>query len=94
MSDVNVTRNDEKHQYEVQVDGKPAGLTTYRDQGQVVVMPHTEVDPSYGGQGVGSALVRYALDDIRAQGKQVDPACPFVAAWIDKHPDYADLVAR
>jgi hypothetical protein len=54
---------------------------------------HTEVPEALSGQGVGSRLVRGALDLIRAEGLMVVPSCSFVAAWIGKHPDYADLVA-
>ena len=53
---------------------------------------HTEVDDRFEGQGVGSALARFALDDVRAEGtRRVVPRCPFIKGWIDKHPDYADL---
>ena len=52
-----------------------------------------EVDDAFEGQGVGSALARTALDDVRASGRSAVPKCPFIRGWIDKHPDYADLVA-
>lgn len=69
------------------------GTAAYQLVGEVVVLTHTEVDPAVEGQGVGSALVRAALDDVRGQGRRVVPQCPFVAAWIERHGDYADLVA-
>jgi hypothetical protein len=53
---------------------------------------HTEIDPSFEGQGIGSALVRGALDVERAAGTAIVPLCPFVRGYIDKHPEYADLV--
>jgi predicted GNAT family acetyltransferase len=56
-------------------------------------MTHTEVDQDAGRSGLGSSLVRSALDDVRSQGIKVVPLCPFVRGWIDRHPDYADLVA-
>ena len=52
------------------------------------------VDPDSGHEGVGSALVRGALDDVRADGQKIVPRCPFVKGWIDRHPDYADLVTH
>lgn len=54
---------------------------------------HTEVDPAFAGKGVGGALARLALDDVRTQGsRKVLPLCPFIKAWIGKHPDYVPLV--
>jgi uncharacterized protein len=54
---------------------------------------HTEVEPRLEGQGLGAVLVRGALDDARARGELVVPRCPFVAAFIHRHPEYEDLVA-
>jgi predicted GNAT family acetyltransferase len=56
------------------------------------VLVHTEVAPSAEGAGVGSRLVRGALDDVRARGLRVAPLCPFVREYIRRHPEYADLV--
>jgi predicted GNAT family acetyltransferase len=58
-----------------------------------LVFTHTEVDPDHEGEGVGSTLVRGALDDARRRGMPVVPRCPFVRAWIERHPDYADVRA-
>lgn len=93
MADVTITDNPERSRFEADIDGRAAGFADYHREGDVVVMPHTEVFDEFGGQGVGSILVRHALDSIRAQGLTVDPRCPFVAIWIQRHPDYADLVA-
>lgn len=69
------------------------GLLEAREESEgVTVMPHTEVDDAEEGKGVGSALARRALDDVREAGKRVRPSCPFVRGWIDHHPDYEDLV--
>lgn len=78
--------------YEVSVDGSPAGMLVYDLDGDRITMFHAEVDPVYGGQGVGSQLARHALDDARARGLVVVPACPFVSDYLSKHPEYADLV--
>jgi uncharacterized protein len=88
-----VTDNPERSRYEVRVGGKLAGLIDYRTAGEVVTTVHTEVDPPLQGGGIGSALVRGALDDLRARGLKVRPQCPFVAAYIEQHPEYAELVA-
>ncbi|MFZ2623968.1 MAG: GNAT family N-acetyltransferase [Propionibacterium sp.] len=95
MSDTSVTRNDKESRYEARVDGALAGFVRYEVKDDVIVLPHTEVDPAFGGKGVGSALARHALDDIRSEGThKVVPSCPFIKGWIDKHPDYQDLVAE
>jgi hypothetical protein len=92
--DVAIADRPESRRYEIEVDGELAGLLTYRAQDDVITLRHTEVDPSYGGQGLGSRLVRFALDDARARGLGVRPLCPFVVFFIDRHPEYSDLVAR
>ena len=82
----------EHERYEAQVDGQPAGFLTYRRAPDRTVLVHTEVDDRFGGRGVGSALVRAALDGERALDRQIEPRCPFVATFVRRHPEYADLV--
>jgi predicted GNAT family acetyltransferase len=90
---VNVTDAPEQRRYEARIDGELAGIAEYRTSGDVVTFVHTEVMSAFEGKGVGSALVRGALDDVRAQGKKVRPACPFVKRYVEKHSDeYGDLV--
>ena len=89
---ITVQDNPEHRRYEAFVDGELAGHTEYYPRPDHVVFPHTVVDPEFGGQGVASTLIKAALDDMRAKGNLIDPQCPFVRAFIDKHPDYADLV--
>lgn len=91
---VQVSDAPDRHRYEAAVDGRVAGFAAYADTDQGVrVFTHTEVEPAYGGRGVGGALVRGALDDVRARHLAARPLCPFIAGWIDRHPEYADLVA-
>lgn len=79
--------------YEIVVDGEVAGFTQVKDgEGGVAAMPHTVIEDAYEGRGLASQLVRHALDDLRAQGRQVQPFCPYVKSWIEKHPEYRDLV--
>lgn len=80
--------------YTVVVDGHDVGGAYYVLARSRVVFTHTEVDPRYEGRGVGSALVRGALDDVRRQGKVVIAQCPFIAGYIRRHPEYADLTSR
>jgi predicted GNAT family acetyltransferase len=89
---VTVARNDAKSRYEVDADGKVAGILVYRDGGEVLTMVHTEVGEEWEGEGVGSTLVRGALDDVRERGLKIRPLCPFVAAYVKRHPEYQDLV--
>ena len=85
--------NPDKSRYEVLIDGRVVGLADYHVQGDVVVFPHTEVDPSLRGRGLAAELVRTALDDVRATGRTVVPSCWYVAQFIDEHPEYGDLLA-
>ena len=90
-----VLSNDEPHhRYLGSVDGRVAAFAAYIPRGDVVVFTHAETDPSFEGQGVASQLVRWALDDVRGRGLRVQPQCPFVTAYVEKHLDeYGDLVA-
>jgi hypothetical protein len=91
--DITLSRNDDAERYEIRLGGQRVGLADFYRRGDVVVIPHTETSPEFGGRGLASQLVRYCLDDIRAQGLRVEPACPFVAAYIRKNPEYADLLS-
>lgn len=87
-----VTRNDARNRYELTVNGLLA-ISEYNRLANAVMFTHTEVPESLEGQGVGSALARGALDDVRAQGLQVIPLCPFIAAYISRHQEYVDIVS-
>ena len=86
----NVRDNTQRHRFELDADGHVA-FSEYKRADGVLTIMHTEVPAALGGKGVGSALVRGLLDIARAQGLKVVPKCPFVTAYIDKHPQYADL---
>jgi uncharacterized protein len=86
-----VVNNQAQHRYELVVEGHLAA-TYYKVADGVITFIHTEVPPELGGKGVGSQLIKGALDQVRTQGLQVIPQCPFVKAYIDKHPEYADLL--
>lgn len=89
------SHNPEQHRYEAHLDGELAGFADYELRGDdLIVFTHTEVDDAFEGHGVGGALARFALDDVRSTGaRRVVPRCPFIKEWIEKHPDYQDLVA-
>jgi predicted GNAT family acetyltransferase len=81
-----------RSRYEVTVDGELAGFSEYREAEGVRVFTHTEVFDAYEGKGVGSALARGALDDVRARGRRLVALCPFIGAYLESHGEYADLV--
>lgn len=94
MGDALVVRdNPQQGRYEILDGGQVVGIADYRVVGDRVLFPHTEVEPSRRGQGVGAVLVRGALDDVRRQGRSVVAQCWYVAQFIDENPGYADLVA-
>jgi len=90
--DVTIEHRPEQRRYELLVGGEHAGELVYRERSDdVVAFLHTEVDPGIQRRGLGTALVTGALDDARARGLRVVPLCPFVDAFIRRHPEYADL---
>jgi predicted GNAT family acetyltransferase len=91
--DITISKNEDAGRYELRLGGQRVGLADFYRRGNVVVIPHTETSPEFGGRGLASRLVRCCLDDIRDQQLLVEPACPFVAAFIRRHPEYADLLA-
>ena len=93
MSEVRVADNPGKRRFEVYLDDRLAGFPVYVTNGSHVVFVHTEVDPAFEGHGLGSALVAGALADIRARGLKLHPLCPFVVAYLRRHPEFADLLA-
>ena len=92
MSELVVRNNAEELRYEALRDGELVGIVRYRIEPGVVVLVHTEVEEAVEGTGVGSQLVRGALDDLRVRGLRLVPVCPFVTAYVRRHPEYADLV--
>ncbi len=93
MADVrNEQTRERKGRYVISVDGVDAGFSMYHLQDGVVTFMHTEVDPDFEGQGLGSALARGALDDARSRGLKVRALCPFIASYLQRHPQDQDLV--
>lgn len=90
--DIRVSNNTGLHRYEIHADGALAGFAEYNVLSEAVMFTHTEIDNAFEGKGLGSKLARHALDDVRAQGKQVIPVCQFIAGFVRKHREYAGLV--
>jgi uncharacterized protein len=88
-----VTDNPRASRYELWLGATRAGLIEYRSEPGVVVLVHTEVDPAFEGQGLGERLVAGALENLRGRGLKLVPICPFVRAYLRRHPHQTDLVA-
>lgn len=80
------------NRFELEAGGGQVAVIAYQRQGETIVLIHTVVPEELSGQGVGSRLVRGALDLIRAEGLRVEAQCSFVAAFIERHPEYRDLL--
>lgn len=91
--ELRVVDNPAERRYEALVGDRIAGIVTYRLRPGQIVFLHTEVLPVFEGRGIGSRLAAGVLDQARAGGLSVVPRCPFIAAYIRRHPDYATLVA-
>jgi predicted GNAT family acetyltransferase len=87
-----VADNPASGRFEVLVGGEVAGFAEYHRSGSTVWFTHTEIDPSFEGRGLGSILAGGALDAARSQRSSVLPFCPFMRGYIQRHPDYLDLV--
>ena len=92
-SDVTTRDNPDEGRFEILVGDEVAGFTIYSVEDGVATMPHTVVEKAYDGQGLGSRLAVHALDTLRERGLKVRPLCPFIKGYIDRHEEYADLVA-
>jgi predicted GNAT family acetyltransferase len=89
---VTIADNPDEQRFEIFVDGERVGLAEYLTDDEKIVFTHTEVDAPDGRKGLGGRLVATALDEARRRGLVVVPRCPFVSAYIQKHPEYLDLV--
>jgi predicted GNAT family acetyltransferase len=89
--DLQVINNVEDGRFEVHL-GDEVAFTEYRLMKSGILFPHTEVPPAFEGKGVGAALVRAGMAFARERGELVIPVCPFVSAYIVRHPEYHELV--
>ena len=90
---VTVIDSPDRRRFEAWSDGKLAGFADYQRGDDLIVFTHTEVDPAFEGQGLGSKLAKGALDDVRATGARAIATCPFISAYIKRHSEYAELLA-
>jgi len=88
-----ISDNPAERRFEIRVDGELAGFTEYERGDGSVVFDHTEVDPKFRGRGMAGKLIAFALDSTRSAGLEVQPLCPFVRKFMEKHGEYRDLIA-
>jgi uncharacterized protein len=87
-----IADNSDEQRYAIKVGDELAGFTQYRLRPRLIAFIHTEIDDRFEGQGLGSQLIAFALDDARARKLAVLPFCPFVNGYIQRHREYVDLV--
>ena len=93
MENPKVENNEAKRRFEINLDGATA-LIAYRKKGDVYNLYHTEVPPQFEGKGVGSALAKGTLEHIKTEGSKIIPTCPFVKAYLKRHQEYEELIAK
>ena len=90
---ISVVKNYELNRFEIYSDGELAGFADFKIENQVISYTHTEIDPRFGGQGLGSQLIKETLDEALEQNLEVAPYCSFVSAYIKKNSQkYLHLV--
>ncbi|RCW46114.1 hypothetical protein DFQ14_102416 [Halopolyspora algeriensis] len=87
-----VLDNPEQTRFELRLQDRVIGFAEYQRHPDRMVLPHVEIDPAHRGRGLAGQLTRETLNAARAEGRWVTPLCPYVAGYIRKHPEYADLV--
>lgn len=91
MTDYNVVHNAEERRFEIQLDANNIALAEYMMSGNNIIFTHTETPPAYEGQGVAGALAKTALEYAKDQGHKVQPLCPFIKAYVQRHPEYQEI---
>jgi predicted GNAT family acetyltransferase len=86
--EIAIRDNPDEDRYELLVDGELAGVADYRDRGGRRIFVHTEVDTAYAGRGLGNRLAQGVLDDALDRGLPIVARCPFIRAWLERHPEY------
>lgn len=94
MEDYTLIDNKEKKQYEFHIGEYMPKIEYIKSETGEIYLTHTEVPVALEGQGIGSQLIKKALEDIKSQGLRLVPLCPFVAGYIQKHPEWRSIVMR
>jgi len=91
-ADPDVTDNTDEHRYEIRIEGRLVGYAVYERVGDRTVFVHTAVASELQGQGLGRRLAKAALDDVRKRQQKAVPRCSFIVDYLDRHPEYRDLL--
>lgn len=91
MSEHEIRDERDRSRFVTEVDGEAATVRYSIDE-DIIRLTHTDVPPSLEGRGIGSSLAKYALESARDRGLKVQPQCPFIASYIERHPEYRDVV--
>lgn len=94
MDDITLADNPDRHRFELRIGTDVAAFSEYNVVKGALLFTHTEVSPAFEGKGLGGRLVAFALDEVRRRDLHAIPACPFVAAFIRKNPEYLDVVTE
>ena len=92
QNEPHIVHEPERRRFEIFVDDTRVGHASYRDEPGRRVFTHTEIDPAFEGRGLGGRLAAFALDETRAENLRVVPVCSFIAGYIERHPEYRELV--
>jgi len=91
--ELRIVDNEEARRFELCLGEELAGVMIYRSRPNALALIHTEVDPGFSGQGLGGKFVAAVLDQLRESEVKILPLCPFVSSYVERHPEYLDLVA-
>ena len=91
-SDPSFRDNEQEGRFELLLENAVVGWVEYRPAGDSVILSHTEIDEALEGQGLGGRLASWVLATLRERGRTIIPLCPFIAAYIERHPEQADIV--
>ncbi|WP_127503110.1 GNAT family N-acetyltransferase [Actinoplanes solisilvae] len=92
MSDLEVRENPDQKRFELRIGDDVAGFAAYRVRDGITVVTHSEINQRFRGQGLGNELAKRTLDQLRAQGARVYPACPFFSKYVSEHHEYDDII--
>ena len=93
MKNIEISLNEAANQFEATQDSQVVGVLKFTPKEHTMVLTSTEVDPGFGGRGIGIQLVHFAMEAARESGDtQIAPSCSFVVSWVERHPGYRDLV--
>ena len=91
-AETSISLNEQANRYELSLGQERVGELVYRDHGETRVFLHTEVDPEFGGRGIGTAIIEQSLAEVRERGLKVVPVCPFYTKYFAEHPEVDDLL--